>query len=149
MNRIWILFITALSVTLLTLFLLATGSSLLTISLNDSGTIPLGTFITWAGMIGLSLTIYSGIRDLREPAAGIHKILALLLRFVLVLAILWVPLSYLLAGNLSFSFSQTTAFQGGQTAWKLFRYLSSIIGVGPLIILLFYGVSLIFKRKRY
>lgn len=143
-RKVW--FCVSLTVTLTVTVLLVTGSPLLTVALDNDDTIPLGTFITWAGMMALPLTIWWGVRELRNPAGNLNTFLARFLTAILILAILWVPISYLLAGNLSFSFSEKESFQGGQTAMKWFWYLSYGIAVGSILILLIYWTSLLFTK---
>ncbi len=138
----------SLILTLSTVLLLVTGSSLLTLALDKDNSIPLGTFITWVGMISLPLTIYWGVEELRKPSKRLNRILAGVLKMILILGILWVPLSYLLAGNLSFSFSEKETFQGGQLAMQWFWYLSYGIGIGALLTLFTYWVSLLFVKHK-
>ncbi|MBT8260717.1 MAG: hypothetical protein KJN82_05340 [Bacteroidia bacterium] len=147
MNRRKKYFYYAMIVTITSITLLVAGSSLLTIPLDNKKTIPLGTLITWAGMISLPLTIYWGIKELRKPTIRLNKILAVCLKIIIILGILWVPISFLLAGNLSFSFSGKELFQGGQVAMRLFWYLSYGIGIGSILILSMYWISLLFKKK--
>lgn len=52
-----LLFITALAVIAICAYLLITGSPLLLRSLADDIYVPLGTFITWIGLIALPLSI--------------------------------------------------------------------------------------------
>lgn len=130
------------------MMLLLTGSYLLTIPLDNEKSIPLGTFITWAGMIALPLTLYLGAKGLRKPFTKLNKILNICLKIILVLGILWVPLSYMLAGNLSFTFTEKESFQGGQTAMKWFWRLSYGIGIGTVLILLVHGLASLFKRNK-
>ena len=130
------------------IILLVTGSSLLTISLNSDETIPFGTIITWTGMTSLPLTIYWGIKELRKPSSKLNRILSGFLKIIIVLGILWVPISYLLAGNLSFSFSEKETFQGGQDAMKWFWRLSYGIGIGAILTLIAYWISLLFKKNK-
>jgi len=137
---------TALAIVVFTILLLVTGSPLLTVALDRSDSIPLGTFITWAGLIALPLTVYYGVQELRAPTTRVNKILSLSLKSVLLLAFLWVPLSYALAGNLSFSFSEKVTFQGGQTAMKWFWRLSYTVAIVPILVLLVYWVSALFSR---
>lgn len=144
-SRIW--FYTFLFVSMISLFLLVTGSSLLTLALDRSDRIPLGTFITWAGMISLPLTLYWGCRELRNPTTTLNIILAGSLKVIILLGILWVPISYLLAGNLSFSFSDKETFIGGQTAMKWFWCLSYGIGIGTLFIWIIYLLAIIFRKS--
>jgi hypothetical protein len=127
--------------------LLVTGSFLLTLALDSDKSIPLGTFITWIGVISLPLTIYWGIKEMRTPSRKITNLLSILLKIVILLGILWVPISYVLAGNISFTFSEKATFQGGQTAMKWFWYLTYGIGIGAMLTLLTYWISLLFYKK--
>ena len=127
--------------------LLVTGSSLLNIALDNDETIPSGTLITWTGMISLPLSIYWGIKGLREPSNKLSRILSVLIKTLIILAILWIPISFLLAGNFSFSFSEKETFQGGQNAMKWFWGLSYGIGIGAIFITLTYWISLVFKNE--
>ncbi|MBO3115982.1 hypothetical protein J4050_04445, partial [Winogradskyella sp. DF17] len=110
--------------------------------------IPLGTFITWAGMIALPLSVYWGIKELRKPLEKLNIILSGFIKIIIIFGILWVPISYLLAGNLSFSFSEKESFQGGQDAMKWFWRLSYGIGIGTILTLITYWISLIFKKDK-
>ncbi|TBN01860.1 hypothetical protein EYD45_12585 [Hyunsoonleella flava] len=148
MNKRVFWFYGALLVSIIVLVLLFTRSSVLTIALDKNSTIPLGTFITWAGIISLPLALYWGIYNLRKPSLRFHKFLALLLKVVLVISLLWVPISYGLAGNLSFTFSETTTFQGGQLAMRIFWILSYGIAIGTISIVLLYWISLVFKKNQ-
>ena len=143
-----IYFYSALILTIGVIVLLVIGSSLLTIALNSDETIPFGTIITWTGMISLPLTIYWGIKELRKPSSKLNRILSGFLKFIIVLGILWIPISYLLAGNLSFSFSEKETFQGGQDAMKWFWRLSYGIGIGAILIISTYWISLFFKKDK-
>lgn len=148
MNKRKIYFYSALILTIGVIVLLVTGSSLLILALNSNGKIPFGTLITWTGMISLPLTIYWGIKELRKPTNGLNRILSGFLKVIIVLGILWVPISYLLAGNLSFSFSEKETFQGGQDAMRWFWRLSYGIGIGAILIISTYWISLLFKKDK-
>ena len=142
-----IYFYSALIVTLSVVILLVTGAPVLTVALDSHKTIPLGTFITWAGMVSLPFTLYWGVKELRKPTTKLNSILSVCLKGIVVLGMLWVPLSYMLAGNLSFSFSERSSFQGGQTAMKWFWRLSYGIGIGTVLILLAYAISYFLRRR--
>ena len=148
MNKRKIYFYSAVILTIGVITLLVTGSSLLTMALNSDKTIPFGTIITWIGMISLPLTIYWGIKELRKPSSKLNRILSGLLKTIIVLGILWVPISYLLAGNLSFSFTEKETFQGGQDAMRWFWRLSYGIGIGAILIIFTYWISLLFKKNK-
>lgn len=140
-------FLSSLLITLLVIALLVTGSKFLTVALDKDATIPLGTFITWAGIIALPQTVYWGVYGLRTPNNKLHKLLSILLKTCIVLGILWVPISYLLAGNISFTFTEKVTFQGGQSAMRWFWRLSYGIAIGAIATLLVYWISLLFKPK--
>lgn len=146
MKKRQVYFIISLLLTLTVIALLVTESSLLTLALDNDNTIPLGTFITWIGMFSLPLTIYWGIKALRKPTNKLHIILSIILKIIIIFGLLWVPISYLLAGNLSFTFSEKETFQGGQTAMSWFWYLSYGIGIGALVTLILYWLTLLFKK---
>jgi len=148
MDKRKIYFYSAVILTIGVITLLVTGSSLLTMALNSDKTIPFGTIITWIGMISLPLTIYWGIKELRKPSSKLNRILSGLLKTIIVLGILWVPISYLLAGNLSFSFTEKETFQGGQDAMRWFWRLSYGIGIGAILIIFTYWISLLFKKNK-
>ncbi|MEM6719264.1 MAG: hypothetical protein AAF611_08130 [Bacteroidota bacterium] len=140
-------FFIALLFTVSVAVLLVSGSSLLTVAIDSDQSIPLGTFITWIGMISFPLTIYWGIKELRKPSRQFSKLLSKLIKITIVLGILWVPISYALAGNLSFTFSEKETFQGSQLAMKWFWYLTYGIGIAAILTLFSYWVSLLFKQK--
>lgn len=146
MKKRQVYFIISLLLTLTVIALLVTGSSLLTLALDNDNTVPLGTFITWIGMFSLPLSIYWGIKALRKPTNKLHKMLSIILKIVIILGLLWIPISYLLAGNLSFTFSEKETFQGRQTAMRWFWYLSYGIGIGALVNLILYWLTLLFKK---
>lgn len=144
-RKTWFYF--SLVIMLFTIVLLVTGSSILTVALDNQNSIPLGTFITWAGIISLPLTIYWGIKELRKPTRPFNTYLAVILKIMLVLAILWVPICYLLSGNISFSFSEKETFQGGQVAMKWFWGISYGLALGPILLLIVYWLSMLFNRN--
>ena len=133
-----------LTITVVVIFI--TGSPLLTLALDNNNSIPLGTFITWLGFISYTLTFYFGIKRLQLPEKTYEKVLALVLKIIILSAILWVPISYLLAGNIAFTFTETITFQGGQQAMKLFWYFIYFLTIGPLVIVSIYGIFKLFKK---
>ena len=130
----------------LTFTLLITGSPILTSSTPGFDHIPLGTFITWAGMIALPYSILFAIDWKKPTQSNFLKLLYRLLQLTIILAILWVPISYLLSGNLSFSFSEKSTFQGGQKAMKLFWTNSYVIVASPLLIFCLAQLLLYFQK---
>jgi len=141
-------FLVSIFITLVVLMLLITGSSVLNVNLAKQSSIPLGTFITWAGMVSFPLSLYWGIKRLRKPNGLLTRFLSSLLKIIIVMGILWVPISYLLAGNLSFSFSEKDTFQGGQTAMRWFWRLTYNIAAGTILVFLIYWISLLFNKSK-
>jgi len=99
-------------------------------------------------MISLPLTIYWGLKELRKPSNKLNRILSGFIKTIIIFGILWVPISYLLAGNFSFTFSEKETFQGGQAAMRWFWRLSYGIGIGALLTLIVFWISLLFKKKK-
>lgn len=148
MNRITIYFYLALVITVSVVTLLVTGSPLLNMSLNKAQSFPLGTLITWAGMISLPLTVYWGLAALRKPSGRTNRWLSIVLKTCIALGLFWAPIAYLLAGNWSFSFAERETFQGGQEAMKWFWRLSYGIAIGTLVTLILFWLSLLFKKNQ-
>ncbi len=142
-----VLFLASLTILLIAGYLLITGAPVLTAPVPGKPTLPMGTFITWAGIIALPLTIFWGTGRFREPARSIDKFMAVALKVLIGLAVLWAPICYLLAGNLSFSFTEKAGFQGGQTAMKTFWYFNYLLVVAPIMLLLLYGLLHLFHKK--
>jgi len=149
MNKRYLYFYFTLSISICTIILLITGSDLLTMALDAKNSIPLGTWITWAGMISLPLTVYWGIIEFRKPTKKLNKILSRLLKTTITLGVLWLPISFFLAGNLSFTFSEKLSFQGGQAAMRWFWRLSYGIAITTVMILATYWLSILKKKIKY
>jgi hypothetical protein len=147
MNKQQIGFFSSLIIILIVVILLITGSPILTVPLYKGSSIPLGTFITWSGLVSLPLCIFWGINNLRNPKNDFNKYLGLTLKVLLLTALLWVPISYLLAGNLSFSFTEKDTFQGGQLAMTWFWRISYATAIGPILLLIIYWISLLSKKE--
>lgn len=148
MTKPQLYFMGSLIVLVVATILLITGSSLLTTPLYDGSSIPLGTPITWIGMIALPLSIYFGVSKFREPSQPLYKYLGPMLTFSLFTAFLWVPISYLLSGNLAFSFAEKAGFQGGQSAMKWFWGYSYGVVILPLLLLLTHWIFAMVKRAK-
>jgi hypothetical protein len=147
MNNRKVYFFSSLLITIIVIFLLSTGSSVLTIALDSNNAVPLGTFITWIGLISLPFTIFFGAKEMRKPSGKVNKLLSKILKIIIVLAILWVPIAYLLAGNMSFTFTEKATFQGGQEAMKWFWRFTYGIAIGALATLFVYWISLLSKKQ--
>ncbi len=145
-RRYW--FFSSILIFIITIILLITGSSLLTTPLDKNNSIPLGTFITWTGLISLPLALYWGIKELRKPEGRLYTYLSIILKVTGVLAVLWMPICYLLAGNISFTFSEKESFQGGQLAMKWFWGFSYSLAIIPLVIFIIHLIYRTIKKFR-
>ncbi|MDX1315189.1 MAG: hypothetical protein R3356_06780, partial [Eudoraea sp.] len=74
-------------------------------------------------------------------------VFALLLKILIILAVFWIPISYLLAGNLSNTFTEKAEFQGGQLAMKIFWFNSYFTVAAPIVLSLFFGVYSLFRKR--
>lgn len=144
-RKIWLY--CSLTILIITLVLIVSGSSLLSLTLDQNESIPLGTFITWFGIISLHLSIYLSLNRPKNLSKTILKKLMPILKSLLILAILWMPICYLLAGNLSFTFTDKIEFQGGQLAMKWFWRFTYGIVIAPIIILIFYWILSLFRKN--
>jgi len=129
------------------LTLLPTASPLLTVSFDRENTIPLGTFITWAGLIAMPLSIYLSIKELRLPTKSVSETLSVLIKIIILLAVLWVPVSFALGGNICFIFTEKAAFQGSQEALRWFWQITYAILIGALSVLFLYCFSMLFTKN--
>jgi len=142
------LFLLSLFVLMVSAALLISGSAVLTYPLSESLGLPWGTIITWLGMIALPAAIYFGLRRIFTSSSNLDRAMHVSLRVFMLLAVLWLPLSFLLSGNLSFSFANKPGFQGGQLAMRIFWYYNIFVVAGPLALLLVYGILRLFSGKR-
>lgn len=120
--------------------LLITGSAILTLPLISNPYVPWGTLITWVGLVSLPLCLYLGFKGIYQPTGKKYKLISGVVKMLVVLSFLWVPVSYLLAGNLSFSFTETPGFQGGQIAMRMFWIFSGALVVLPLLSFTLFGL---------
>lgn len=147
MNREAI-FLTSLVIVIIVSITLITGASVLTRSTFGDAHIPAGTWITWAGIIALPVAILTGNKSLSSPKSRIEKSFSQILKALILTGVLWVPICYLLAGNMSFSFSEKPHFQGGQTAMKIFWYFNyAMVGL-PLVVLLLHVIRSFFMKQQ-
>ncbi|MEY8021193.1 hypothetical protein AB8P51_10200 [Muriicola sp. SD30] len=148
MKRPQLFFSVSLLLFLVCSYLLFSGSPLLNFPLGKNDTLPLGSFSTWAIMISLPFALYWGSSRFRTPQGKAYKVLSVILKILIVLGILWLPLSYFLAGNMNFNFSEVDSFRGGQLAMKIFWVLSTGIPLSSILVLLVSGLLFIFKKKK-
>lgn len=144
-RKIWLF--ASLIIALISSFLLISGNALLTKSIWNNVYFPFGTLTTWLGFIGLSFSVYCGIKELRKPTNFFTKLLSYQLKVALVLSFLWIFISYVLAGNFSFTFTETNTFQGGQLAMKIFWILCYTLVIIPILVFFSYHILKTLRPK--
>ena len=128
--------------------LLISGSPVLTYSIGDKFIIPLGTPITWIGLLSFPILLFLSIKKIQTPNTKWYKTLRIILLINLILAFLWVPICFLLSGNISFTFSEKEQFQGGQLAMKIFWIFSYSLVIAPFLLLSLHWIKSIFENLK-
>lgn len=116
-------------------YLLVTGSHLLNYLLSASLGLPLGTLITWLGLLSLPGMLYFAFPSLRTPKGRTQQFLRSAWRISLLLALAWPFISFYLASNWSFSFRLQDSFRGSDRASYYFWCLCTATVVWPLLML--------------
>lgn len=128
----------------ITAVLLATGSEILVKSFFNLS-VPLGTFITWIGIIAFNYLLFSVQRKIKNPVsqAAFYR---LFMKAFLLIAFLWGFVSYALAGNWSFTFEPSETFRGSNEAARFFWYYSYAVVLSPIILLLILTIHILIKK---
>ncbi|WP_319480157.1 hypothetical protein [uncultured Draconibacterium sp.] len=117
-----------LSVLAFTFYCLFIQPELLGVSISEKLNLPLGSLISWSGIVAYTLFLHLFIK---LPTTSILlKVSKLLRYFHLGLALFWLPVSYFISGNLAF------AFQNKPIAFKLWVGYTLVILLFPLILFL-------------
>ena len=143
MKKSTLLLLFSLLVLICSAYLLITGSPLLVKPLLHQPIVPMGTLITWMGIIALPYCILYGISNLRQPTNRISKRYRTVLNVLIMLAISWGLVSYFLADNWSFTFKQQSDFRGSTRASPYFWHYTKIVVAAPIVFLLIYGLHIL------
>ena len=131
--------------------LLLWGSSILTLPLMRGVEIPLGSLIAWLCISMLPLSILLGIRYIRKPISLAYRRYNRFFRLLTIMGLAWGLISFLLAGNWSFTFSGGMGFRGSDAAFDIFVGYSSIVILLSLltfIVFLIHHFIITVKQKR-
>ena len=130
-------------------WLLATGSPWLLVEVTWAPGLPLGTLVAWAGIVALPVASLLGFhryldRDSRLSRASRYSVLCLL-----VLSAAWGLVSYGLAGNWAFNFSnQSESFRGSVAAGGVFRaYTVMVVAASLFVSVGLFIAAAVSKRK--
>lgn len=124
--------------------LLATGSEILVKSFFNFS-VPLGTFITWIGMIAFNLLLFIVYRKIKHPVSR-TTFYRVFMKIFLLFAFIWGFVSFGLAGNWSFTFGPSETFQGSNEAATFFWYYSYAVILSPIILLLIVSIHILFSK---
>lgn len=129
-------------------YLLVTGSPWLTRTVVESINLPLGTLISWAGIIALPSSIYLVSAKHLSRGARFSRFCRLLLRLDLMLAGSWGLVAYGLAGTWAFTFSAGASnFRGSDQASSVFWTYSIAVAVLPLLVMVLLLASKFFAVR--
>lgn len=129
--------------------LLLEGSHLLNQPLYEGSELPAGTFAAWLGISMLPLSILLGIRYVRKPISTAYRFYNRAFTAFTLLGALWGFVSYLLAGNWTYTFSGNGDFRGSEAAFNIFVGYSAILVVLSLLTFITFLIHhLIIKTKQ-
>ena len=116
------------SVLAFTFYCLFVQPELLGVSISKTLNFPLGSLISWSGIIAYTLFVQLIIKP--PTKSKLSQVSLWLRKFYIVLALLWLPISYSISGNLAF------AFQNRPIAFKLWIGYTLVILLFPLLLFL-------------
>lgn len=128
--------------------LLVNGSGILGKPLARGSGFPLGTIITWIGLIALPSSVYFGIDKSGLYNSSFRNFLVKVNIAIIFMAFLWGPISYFLAGNWAYVFSPGNGFRGSSEASQYFWAYTTIIVFVSLLLFIAHMVSIIISRFR-
>jgi hypothetical protein len=128
------------------ILLLFVFPSILLIPLTEEA--PIGNLLLWPTIIAYPASIYFGFKSLRKPKNEIEIIFSGIIKSLIILCILWFPINFLLTGNLSFNWYETTNVIGNLTGSDIMWDYNYFIGGAPFSFILFYGVSRMMIKGR-
>jgi hypothetical protein len=134
---------------LASLLLILSGSPILVKPLMSEFEIPMGTLISWLCIAMLPLSIIMGIRLIRKPTSKVYRFYKRVFLFFFLLGGSWGLLSYYLAGNWAFTFSDTGVFRGSEKAFQsIVTYTFTLISL-ILLFLVIFGINHFIISKRH
>ena len=120
--------------------LLLEGSPILTQAVREGGGLPFGTLVAWVGIIMVPCSILVGIRLIRKPISPVYRFYNRAFLGLTLFSFLWGGISYLLAGNWAFTFSESEKFRGSEQAGSVFMYYTGILISLTLLLFLAFGI---------
>ena len=127
------------------LFLIVTGSPILNAPLYNGSAFPLGTLVSWIGIIAFAFTIYLSFNRIHHANNSFHRIIRIVSGSIVVLALFWGLIGFLFAGNWAFTFQNHDEFRGSIEASGYFWIFTATLILLP--VLLFLILWLLIKRS--
>ena len=110
--------------------------------------LPFGTLIAWVGITMFPLSILMGIRFIRKPTSEVYRFYKRVLFVFTLLGVAWGGITYLLAGNWTYTFSNDETFRGSERAFDLFLIYTALVISITLLTLVIFGIHhLIINQK--
>lgn len=128
----------------LSAYYLISGSDLLVKPLSYDPYIPLGTVITWFGLISMELLLYILTINTIQKKGWFSMLIRTSVLMLLILSIAWAPTAFALSGNFAFNFIDSPNILG-ITASKIFWSFSYFLGGAAIFFFLIIASILIFK----
>jgi hypothetical protein len=108
---------------------------------------PLGTIVSWIGLIALTSTIYLAFNKIDRASNSAHKKIRIAFAGIVILAFSWVLIGFLLAGNWAFTFQNHDEFRGSIEASRYFWIFTASLVLLPVILFLILLLLLLIKRS--
>jgi len=116
-------------------WLLATASPLLLVELAPAPGLPLGTLVAWAGIVSLPVASFLGFQRHLGRESRLSRVSRYSMFCLLLLSAAWGFVSYGLAGNWAFNFSnQSGSFRGSVAAGGVFRAYTVAVVAASLFV---------------
>ncbi len=133
MIRKRIKFIILLSILVFTFYSLFVEPEILSLQLSKTYNIPLGSFISWSAIVTYTLLIHNFISN--STKSLLSKIITISSRVNLIIALMWLPVTFGLSGNLAFN------FQNKPLAYKIWIGYTLLLIIIPILILLLNSIG--------
>jgi hypothetical protein len=131
------------------LFLIVKGSAVLNMPVIKGTAFPVGTIVSWIGLIALAVTLFSIFNKICNSLGPGARILRYVYLGFTILAALWGFIGFFLAGNWAFTFHNHDDIRGSIEASEVFMYFTASLVLFPVILIITTGlVSLLLKLVR-
>lgn len=147
-SRRTLVVILALAIFFSSVYLLATASPWLLAESARLPGLPFGTLVTWMGIVSLPIASFLGFREFLNRDTRVARVFRSLMICMHLLCAGWGFVSFGLAGNWAFNFSNTAdSFQGSVLAGQIFwAYTLSIVATTLLASAVLFALRLISGR---